>query len=98
MSQHHCALLCTVRLAAKAGQVAAVEGVKVPTSPADGLQLKIMKCQCHSIIYIYTYIRRPRQTQGGVRQGIRHSTLVSDYYHYRVEMHIASIASSRRQK
>ena len=38
-------------------------------------------------------IRRARQTQGGVRQGIRHLTLVSDYYHYRVEMHIASIAS-----
>ena len=28
------------------------------------------------------YIRRPRQTQGGARQGIRHLTLVSDYYHF----------------
>ena len=27
-------------------------------------------------IYIYIYIRRPRQTQGGARQGIRHLTLV----------------------
>ena len=25
---------------------------------------------------IYIYIRRPRQTQGGARQGIRHLTLV----------------------
>ena len=23
-------------------------------------------------MYMYVYIRRPRQTQGGVRQGIRH--------------------------
>ena len=30
-------------------------------------------------VYIYIYIRRPRQTQGGARQGIRHST-------FRVEM------------
>ena len=27
-------------------------------------------------------IRRPRQTQGGARQGIRLLTLVSDYYHF----------------
>ena len=31
---------------------------------------------------VYPCIRRPRQTQGGARQGIRHLTLVSDYYHF----------------
>ena len=32
---------------------------------------------------LYAYIiRRPRQTQGGARQGIILLTLVSDYYHF----------------
>ena len=31
---------------------------------------------------IYSDIRRPRQTQGGARQGIILLTLVSDYYYY----------------
>ena len=41
--------------------------------------------------YIYIYIRRPRQTQGGARQGIILLTLVSDYYRSRR-------SSSRRSK
>ena len=53
----------------------------------------------YACIYIYMYIRRPRQTQGGARQGIRHLTLVrttttSIIQFYRVELHIASSQSS----
>ena len=33
-----------------------------------------------SLFTWFMYIRRPRQTQGGARQGIIHLSLVSDYY------------------
>ena len=52
---------------------------------------------CHSVglnfVEICTYIRRPRQTQGGARQGIILLTLVSDYYRSR-----RSSSNSRRSK
>jgi hypothetical protein len=35
-----------------------------------------------NIIHFWCLIRRPRQTQGGARQGIRLLTLVSDYDYY----------------
>ena len=48
----------------------------------------------------YQHIRRPRQTQGGARQGIILLTLVSDYYYYYylkvAKLHIHS--SSKRKK
>ena len=34
------------------------------------------------VTHTHIYIRRPRQTQGGARQGIILLTLVSDYYHF----------------
>ena len=43
--------------------------------------------------YTVLYIRRPRQTQGGARQGIILLTLVSDYYRSR-----RSSSNSRRSK
>jgi len=45
------------------------------------------------IYYLYTYIRRPRQTQGGARQGIILLTVLSDYYRSR-----RSSSNSRRSK
>ena len=41
------------------------------------IYIYIFICVC---VHIYIYIRRPRQTQGGARQGIILLTLVSDYY------------------
>ena len=46
-----------------------------------------------SYLYLYLNIRRPRQTQGGARQGIILLTVLSDYYRSR-----RSSSNSRRSK